>query len=36
MRVEDEQVQTITYRMAKKQGPTVQHRELRSASYDKP
>ena len=36
VRVEDEQVETITYRMAKQQGPTVQRRELHSASYDKP
>ena len=32
----DQQMQTITYRMDKQQGPTVQHRELYSISWDKP
>ena len=32
----DQQIQTITYRMDKQQGPTVQHRELYSISYNKP
>ena len=32
----DEQTQTITYRMDKQKGPTVQHRELYSISCDKP
>ena len=36
VRVEDEQVETITYRMVKQQGPTVPRRKLHSASYDKP
>ena len=31
-----EQMQTITQRMAKQQGPTVQHRELHSKTCDKP
>ena len=31
-----QQMQTIVYRMDKQPGPTVQHRELRSISYDKP
>ena len=31
-----QQMQTITYRMDKQQGPTVQHRELYSVSWDKP
>ena len=30
------QMQTIIYRMDKEQGPTVQHRELYSISYDNP
>ena len=30
-----QQMQTITYRMDKQQGPTVQHRELYSISSDK-
>ena len=29
------QMQTITFRMNKQQGPPVQHRELYSISYDK-
>ena len=32
----DLQMRTITYRMDKQQGPTVQHRELYSISCDKP
>ena len=32
----DQQKQTITYRMDKQQGPTVQHRELYSLSCGKP
>ena len=32
----DQQMQTIVYRMDKQQGPTGQHRELYSISYDKP
>ena len=32
----DQQMQTITYRMNKQQGPTLQHRELCSISCDKP
>ena len=32
----DQQMQTIIYRMDKQQGPSVQHRELYSVSYDKP
>ena len=32
----DQRVQTIMYKMDKKQGPTVQHRELYSISCDKP
>ena len=32
----DQQMQTVIYRMDKQQGPTVQHRELYSISYDKP
>ena len=32
----DCQMQTSMYRMDKQQGPTVQHRELYSISYDKP
>ena len=32
----DQQMQTIIYRMDKQQGHTVYHRELYSASYDKP
>ena len=35
-RVWDQQMQTIIYRMDKQQGPTVQHRELYSMSYNKP
>ena len=31
-----QQMQTITYRMDKQQGPIVQHRELYSISSDKP
>ena len=31
-----QQMQTIMYRMDKQQGPTVQHRELYSTSFDKP
>ena len=31
-----QQMQAIIYRMDKQQGPTVQHRELYSVSYDKP
>ena len=31
-----QQMQTITYRMNKKQGPTVQHRELYLLFSDKP
>ena len=34
--VQDQQMQTIIYRMDKQQGPTVQHRELYSISCDKP
>ena len=30
------QMQTITFRMDKQQGPTVQHRELYPISWDKP
>ena len=30
----DQQMQTSTYRMDKKQGPTVEHRELYSISRD--
>lgn len=36
LEVWDEQMQTITYRMDKQRGPTVQHRELYPGSYDKP
>ena len=36
LEVWDYQMQTIIYRMNKKQGPTVQHRELYSISCDKP
>ena len=32
----DQQMQTITYKMDKQQGPAVQHRELYSISCDKP
>ena len=32
----DQQMQTITRRMDKQQGPTLQHRELHSISCDKP
>ena len=32
----DQQMQTITYRLDKQQGPTVEHRELYSISCDKP
>ena len=32
----DKQMQTITYRTDKQQGPTVGHRELYSIFYDKP
>ena len=32
----DQQMQTITYRMDKQQGPTVEHRELYPISCDKP
>ena len=32
----DQQMQTSVYRMDKQQGPTVQHREQYSVSYDKP
>ena len=32
----DEQMQTIIYRVDKQQGPTVEHRELYSISWDKP
>ena len=32
----DQQMQTIIYRTDKQQGPTVQHRELYTISYDKP
>ena len=32
----DQQMQTIIQRMAKQQGPTVQHRETYSISCDKP
>ena len=31
-----EQMQAFIYRMDKRQGPAVQHRELYSISYDKP
>ena len=34
--VKGQQMQTITFRMDKQQGPTVQHRELYSISCDKP
>ena len=36
LEVWDYQMQTIIYRMNKKQGPTVQHRELYSICYHKP
>ena len=32
----DQQMQTITYRMDKQHGPTVQHRELYLISYNNP
>ena len=32
----DQQMQTITCKMKKQQGPTVQHRELYSVSWNKP
>ena len=32
----DQQMQTIIYRMDKQKGPTVQHKELYSISWDKP
>ena len=32
----DQQRQSITYRIDKQQGPTVEHKELYSISYDKP
>ena len=32
----DQQIQTITYRMDGEGGPSVQYRELYSASWDKP
>ena len=35
VRVWDQQMQTMIYRMDKQQGPTVQHRELYSISCDK-
>ena len=31
-----QQMQTITYRMDGQEGPTVQHREIQSVSWDKP
>ena len=31
-----QQMQTITFRMDTQQGPTVEHRELYSISFDKP
>ena len=34
--VQDQQMQTIICRMDKQQGPTLQHREQYSISYDKP
>ena len=34
--VQGQQMQTITFRMDKQQGPTVQHRELDSVFWDKP
>ena len=34
--VQGQQMQTIIYRMDKQQGPTVEHRELYSVSWDKP
>ena len=33
---QDQQIQTTIYKMDKQQGPTVQHRELYSVSYNKP
>ena len=36
LRVWAQQMQTITYRMDKQQGPTVQHKEPYSISWDKP
>ena len=34
-RVWDQQIQTSIHRMDRQQGPTVQHRELKSVSCDK-
>ena len=36
LRVWDQQVPTVTYRMEKQQGPTAEHKEQYSAFYDKP
>ena len=36
LEVWDQQIQTTIYKIDKQKGPTVQHRELYSISYDKP
>ena len=36
LEVWDQQIHTTIYKIGKQQGPTVQHRELYSTSYNKP